>query len=436
MNNLYGGAMQQLLPTGNFQWDKDVNKYTDHFIKNMKDDSNRGATFMVDGRYPKELHDQHNDYPFCPEKMTVTEEMFSPHNLHLTKLAGDKPKDSVKLVPNLHDKTNYVIHYRALKQCLNHGMELTKVHKVITYNQAPWLKAYIDFNTKNRTIAKQNKNAFLADFYKLMNNSVFGKTMENVRKQVKINLMLDYPDVKHVPGTMTTEKKLLRRIANHNFESVKIFNENMCAVKETKSKVVMNKPIYCGQAILDIAKTFMYDFHYNVMMAKYGPDKCKLLFTDTDSLCYHVETDDIYKDMAGMSDKFDFSSYPVDHPLYNKDNCAVILKMKDETHGVPISEFVGLKPKMYAYRTELYEDKKAKGVKKCVVKNNICFNDYKTVLTTGISQMEEQNTIRSIKHQLYTINQNKIALSAVDTKRWIKEDGVSSYAHGHCQIPI
>ena len=210
----------------------------------------------------------------------------------------------------------------------------------------------------------------------------------------------------------------------------------MCAVKETKSKVVMNKPIYCGQAILDIAKTFMYDFHYNVMMAKYGPDKCKLLFTDTDSLCYHVETDDIYKDMAVMSDKFDFSAYPEDHPLYNKDNCAVILKMKDETNGVPISEFVGLKPKMYAYRTELYEDKKAKGVKKCVVKNNICFNDYKNVLTTGISQMEEQNTIRSIKHQLYTIKQNKIALSAVDTKRWIKEDGVSSYAHGHCQIPI
>ena len=360
----------------------------------------------------------------------------------------------MKLVPNLQNKTNYVIHYRALKQCVQLGMKITKVHKVLTYDQKPWMKSYIDFNTKNRIIARKNKNAFLADFYKLMNNSVFGKTMENVRKHVKIDLMIDYPDVQHLPGTMSTERKLLRKLADINLDRVTIFNENMCALTRTKSQVIMNKPIYVGQSILDISKTFMYDFHYNVMLKKYGRNKCRLLMTDTDSLCYHIITDDIYLDMQGMKQLFDFSAYPETHPLYCKDNCAVIGKMKDESNGVPISEFVGLKPKMYAYKTDklclgieykddkihidmfLKEDKKAKGVVKYVVNKGLCFDTYTTVLDSGIIIRREQNIIRSIKHQLYTINQNKIALSAVDTKRWINDDGVSSYAHGHYAITM
>ena len=183
MNNLYGGAMLRPLPVGNFKWDNDVSKYTTEYILKMDVNGTSGATLMVDGDYPEELHDKHNDYPLCPEKMTVTKEMFSPHNLYLTELAGEKPKDNMKLVPNLKNKTNYVLHYTALQQCLRLGMKLTKVHKVITYDQKPWLKSYIDFNTQNRKLAKENKNAFLTDFYKLMNNSVFGKTMENVRKK-------------------------------------------------------------------------------------------------------------------------------------------------------------------------------------------------------------------------------------------------------------
>jgi hypothetical protein len=313
-------------------------------------------------------------------------------------------------------------------------MKLTKVHKVITYDQAPWLRSYIDFNTKNRAIAKQTGNAFLADFYKLMNNSVFGKTMENVRNRTNLTLMVDHPDVDDVPGRMSTERKLLRRLADPNLDSVTIFNEHMVAVSQTKRVVKMDKPIYCGQSILDISKTFMYDFHYNTMLAKYGHEKCRLLFTDTDSLCYEVQTDDIYSDMGGMKDLFDFSEYPKDHPLYSPDNCAVIGKMKDETKGVAINEFVGLKPKMYATKTDQKEDKKAKGVQKVVVKKDICFEDYKTVLFEHTVLTREQNTIRSSKHNLYTINQNKIALSGVDTKRWIKDDGVSSYAHGHYAI--
>ena len=131
MNNLYGGAMREHLPVGNFKWDANVDTWTEEHLLNMKDDAPRGATLCVDLEYPKNLHDEHNDCPLCPERMSVTEDMFSPHNLHLTELAKDKPKASVKLVPNLQNKTNYVIHYRALKQCVQLGMKITKVHKVI-----------------------------------------------------------------------------------------------------------------------------------------------------------------------------------------------------------------------------------------------------------------------------------------------------------------
>ena len=134
----------------------------------------------------------------------------------------------------------------------------------------------------------------------------------------------------------------------------------------------------------------MYDFHYNAMQEKYTHDTCKLLFTDTDSLCYHVKTDDIYADMEIMKDKFDFSGYPEDHPLYNKDNCAVIGLMKDESNGIPITEFVGLKPKMYGYKTDDKEDIKAKGVKKCVVKNELYFDDFKNVLNLVQEKWDHQ----------------------------------------------
>ena len=149
-----------------------------------------------------------------------------------------------------------------------------------------------------------------------------------------------------------------------------------------------------------------------------------------------------------------FIAYPETHPLYCKDNCAAIFKMKVESNGVPISEFVALKPKMYDYKTDklclgidykddkihidmfLKEDKKAKGVVKYVVNKGLCFDTYTIVLDSGIIIRREQNIIRSIKHQLYTIKQNKIALSAVDTQRWINDDGVSSYAHGHYAITM
>ena len=144
---------------------------------------------------------------------------------------------------------------------------------------SPWLKQYIDFNTLKRTNAE---NGFEEDFFKLMNNSVFGKTMENLRKRVDVRLVTD-------------EKKLVRLTSKPTFVSSKIFNENLVAIHKIKETLTLNRPAYVGMCILDISKTLIYDFHYNYIKGTYG-NRAKLLFTDTDSLTYEIRTEDAYKD--------------------------------------------------------------------------------------------------------------------------------------------
>jgi hypothetical protein len=292
----------------------------------------------------------------------------------------------------------------------------------------------------------------------LANNSVFGKTMENVRNRASLKLVTSFTwEEEKKDGCMSAKRKLLRRLANPMVENVTIFDENMICIHSHKN-VTLNKPICAGMAILDISKTLMYDFHYNSMMKQYGPEKCRLLFTDTDSLCYHIKTDDVYQDMTHNKEVYDFSEYPIDHILYDKKNSAVIGKFKDETAGKPIIEFVGLKPKMYGIRTIFKKDEiggvhikikdderiefkilnpesiKAKGVSKTVTKNEIHMSDFNDVREKDFILKKSIHAIRSYKHQIYSISQNKIALSAIDTKRYIKDDGISSFAYGHYKI--
>ena len=271
-NNLYGWAMSQYLPTGGFKWltEKQINKIN---LTDYKDDSKKGLILEVDLEYPKELHYLHNDYPLSPEKVKVTENMLSGY----CKRISEKINISIglvhKLIPTLCNNEKYVLHYRNLQLYLDLGLRLKKVHRVLEFNQSPWLKQYIDFNTQKRT---QAKNAFEKDFFKLMNNSVFGKTMENIRKRVDVRLVTD-------------EKKLLKMTSKPTYVSSKIFNENLVAVHKIKETLTLNRPAYVGMCILDLSKTLMYDFHYNYIKKKYG-DKAKLLFTDTDSLTYEIET--------------------------------------------------------------------------------------------------------------------------------------------------
>ena len=196
---------------------------------NSYENSNKGYFLEVDVEYPKDLFNLHKDIPYLPEK---------------NKLVKIK-----KLVCGIEDKKN-VVHIRALKQALNHGLKLKRVHKVIQFNQKVWLKPYIDMNTKLRKVAK---NEFEKDFFKLMNNAVFGKTMENVRKHRDIKLV-------------TTDKRRNQLASEPNYHTTKYFSENLMAIEMKKTKVKMNKPIYLGMSILDISKTLMYEFWYDYII--------------------------------------------------------------------------------------------------------------------------------------------------------------------------
>ena len=262
-----------------------------------------------------------------------------------------------------------------------------------------------------------------------MNNSVFGKTMENIENRVDVRLV-------------TKEKEVMKLSKKPNFESRTIFDENLIAIHMKRTKLVYNKPIYLGMCILDLSKTLKFEFHYDYIKNKYS-DRAKLLMTDTDSLIYEIKTDYFYNDIAeDVESKFDTSEFNKDHPAINDFgfkvgvNKKVIGMFKDETGGKLIEEFVGLRSKLYSYKLHDKEHKRCKGVKKNVVAKSITHEDYKNCLRTKNEQLRKMNVIRSHLHDIYTEQINKVALSADDDKRIILEDGVSTLSYGHYKCPM
>ena len=197
----------------------------------------------------------------------------------------------------------------------------------------------------------------------------------------------------------------MKLVVSPFFQSHRIMNENLIAVKGAKKVLTLNKPCYIGMCILDLSKTLMYDFHYNTIKKEYG-DKAKLLFTDTDSLMYEIKTDDVYRDFKRIGEEkdcWDNSDYPKDSPYYSAHNKKVIGKFKDEAEGVPITEFVGLRSKMYAYVKENGKGgMTAKGVKKYVIKNKLTHDNFKNVIAKKDRMRHKMNTIRSTKHIIGT----------------------------------
>ena len=401
-NNLYGWAMAQKLPIHSFKWMTEKELKNLFKVQVVQFWERTPCILEVDLEYPEELHDLHNDYPLCPERVECD-------------------KGVKKLIPNLRHKNNYVVHYKTLMQYLNLGIELKKIHRGIRFTESDFLKPYIDTNVKLRT---QAKNDFEKDFFKLMNNSVFGKTMENIRNRVNIKLV-------------DTGEQFKKLTAKPNYESRKIFNENLVSVHMKKTSLTMNKPVYLGMSILDISKTLMFDFHYKYIKLKYG-NKAKLLFTDTDSFLYEIQTEDFYKDISrDVKDRFDTSNYLKNHPsvIVTGINKKVLGMFKDEAAGKNIKEFVGLRAKLYSFKMEEGEEnKKCKGIKKGVVEKSITHEDYKTCLQTGKEQLRRQNIIRSYEHVVYTEEINKIALSAADDKRYLLKDSYDTLAWGHHRI--
>ena len=336
-NNLCGWAMSQPLPVGNFRWmskaqlEQPIDKLPPCFVE-------------VDLSYPPELHDKFADYVPAPDNII-------PEGSKVSKLA-----------PNLLRKDHYVCHVKNLQLYAKLGVVVEKVHRWVSLKECTFLAPYIRRNTDLRI---QTKNKFEKDFFKLLNNSVVGKSCKNLLNRVDVRLVSE-------------KKKALRLVAKPTYKHHTIYDENLLGVHMRVSKVKLNKPSYFGVAVLDLSKTLMYEFHYNYIKPKYG-DNARLLFMDTDSLCYHIKIEDLYKYIADDVPKwFDTSDYPEDHPsrILTGVNKKVIVTFKDKACGELIIGFSGVRAKCYALKFQDKEKKKCKVVKSGVVKKVITYEDY------------------------------------------------------------
>ena len=390
-----GHAMSQYLPTGGFRLlnDEEIESL---ILEHLDDEAEDGYIYEVDLYYPIELHDMHDDYPLAPESLEIDKSIYSPTQSSVFP----KSLPQKKLTPNLNDKTEYVLHYRNLKLYVQLGLVITKVHRVLKFKQSPWLKQYIDFNTRQRSLAD---SGFLKDFFKLMNNGVFGKTQENLRKRVQVDIV-------------TNATILRKRVAKPSFCRGMSITDDITVVQCKVQTLTLNRPIYVGFTVLELSKLHMYDFHYNHMKSKYPyANQLKLLFTDTDTLVYAVQTENIYEDMA-VDDRYDFSEYPTTHPLYNTSNKKALGYFKDELNSIPMEEFVGLRPKCYAFRqtgkvaknvvhhTNPSEKKTVKGVKRKVKDDHLHFQHYLDALKNFQSFVCKQKLITSTKHTVRTVH--------------------------------
>ena len=411
--------MNKKLPLNGFKWaDKSI--FATDFIKNYDDDGDKGYLLQVDVEHPKELHSAHEDLPFLPEKRfkvdkkfehKVSKEINKAHKKVYKTFNITREPDN-KLIATLQDKNKYVVNMSTLKQALNHGLCLKEVHRVIEYNQANWLKPYID---KNTALRKKAKNEFEKDFFKLMNNSVFGKMIENVRKRIEIKLIV-------------TEERRKKLVSEPNYASCTAFSDHLVAVEMRKTRVLMDKPILAGKAIFDKSKELMYEFSYDYLKPKY-PKKIKLCYMDTDSFILDIKTDNFFEDnKEDLKKWFDTFNYHKDMILpeeYAKNanvNKKVIGKMKNELGNGYMSEFIALSPKLYASQQvnvdkTLSEDKKARGTSRVVTKKSLSFDHYKKCLFNNETVKCIQHRIKSTPYSVDTAQINRIALKNNDNKR-------------------
>ncbi|KAL4123344.1 hypothetical protein QTP88_015541 [Uroleucon formosanum] len=397
--NLYGKSMLSALPLKNFEWFNDLSID----ITQIENDAEYGYILEVDVIYPNRLHQYHSDFPFLPENKC-------PPNSKVKKL-----------LTTLESKFNYVVHYRNLKQAIANGLKVKKVHRILRFSQSKWMAPYIELCTNMRVKAR---NEFERQFWKLLVNSVFGKCMENVRKRMLMTLVF-------------SKKKAHRLMCKTIFKDRTIYSKNLMTIHMNKEKIKFDKPIYVGFAILDISKTIMYHFHYDIMKNMYG-NNIDIVYSDTDSLVYEIRTLNFFDDIKHkLFSYFDTSNYPKNHYCYSDLRKNQPGKFKDEIKSEILLEFIALRPKLYAYKINNKEVKKAKGVKNYVIDKHMKFDEYLEILNAYTNNLSDKkicktmNFIQSKNHFVYSKSVKKIALTANDDKRIIMHDGIYTIAYGH-----
>lgn len=448
-NSLYPWAMKQPLPVGGFRWVEDLGRfatpdgsrcpvrsahqYCEGVLAHLSQHPGTGMFLEVDLHYPPALHDSHSDLPLAPEHLVITEADLSDYNRAcLAALSGKDRYRERKLVPNLRDKERYTVHHEALRLYMRLGLVVTRVHRIIEFKQAPWMRPYIEYCESKRSAAGTEYDA---TYWKNAMNVVYGKLMENVRKRVRVKVLTT-----PAAGDRRAAMQLDRVLSDTaNMKEVTIHHKDLVTVIcNGKSRAMLNTPIAVGVAVLDLAKVHMYEHWYDVYKARYGA-AARLLCTDTDSLTVEVSTHDLDADFQrpGFRERLDFSNYPRDHPLHDASGARVPGLFKDETKGTPIYEFVGLCAKMYALRMQPTGEEEG-GSGCCVVtkskgisKRSVHWGMYVDALRDRQAQCITQTHLRSSKHVVQTRECRMRGPSPLDTKRFVLHDGLDSVALGH-----
>ena len=299
----------------------------------------------MDLEYPPAIHDVHNALPPAPEKLKILIIWRSDYANFFGFIVGSAAE---KLVEVLLDKHHYICHYENLNFYVHHRLKVTKLHRMVKFQQSKWLGAYISKNTKMR---KQASNAFEKKLYKLMSNACFGKIMENLRRRGSLRFV-------------ATEAQAETFSQRATFKNFKIISNNLVSVSLRASSVLWNKPTPVGATILNLSKLSLYKFHYEEMLPRHDTDRLKVLNKDTDSLRYRIKTADLFDDMSTFKHLLDLSDYPEDHFLHDKTNKKVPLTMTDELNGKVLKEVVCLRSKLYSIDYLGGKKRSAKGVQK------------------------------------------------------------------------
>ena len=397
-NTLYGHSMSEPLPCDEIKFDNNVNLED---ILNTPDDSDIGYFIEVDLKYSNNINEKTKNFPFAPVNKKIIPDKFSDY---MKEIKPDTYIQTSKLICDWSDKKNYLVHYRILKFYVRHGMIVEKVHNIISFKQSKWLKKYISFNTQKRN---QAVNDFEKDFYKLLNNAFYGKTMENVRNRLKIKFI-----------KKDDHREIIKQQSKLTFNGIHKSYENCDSYTFKQNEVLMDKPIYLGFSVLELSKLLMYETYYDKLQPYFGRENIQLHYMDTDSFVLSVNTKDIIMDLKNLEDIFDFSNLDKNHELFSKRNKKVIGKFEIETpKNIWIDEFVCLRSKMYAFKCGDDSKNKLKGVSKSQSKN-IKFEEYKKCLDGEEYQRECNNyIIRSINHEMVLQEVKKSTLSIFDDKR-------------------
>ena len=413
-NNFYGWAMSQYLPTGDFkkmnlccgeamQYDSALMNEIKEDILNTPAGNVFGYFIECDLEYPAEIEEKTEDFPLCPYQTKADPECFSEY-MNSVKQPNYKPTE--KLMCDLTNKYNYMMHYRMFKFYTNLGMKVTKIHTIYRFKQSLWLEKYINHNTQKRTKAKTN---FEKDLYKLMNNAFFGKTIENVRERVNIQIL-----------PHTNIDQIIKRQSKLSFKGIVNHYSEFSVYKFDKEKTVFDKPIYLGFSVLELSKLLMYEFYYHKLKPYYNCS-VKLHYMDTDTFILSIKTGDLINDLEYFKDDFDFRELDENHELYNSINKQVIGKMKIETSPIiELHNFVALRSKSYSFSyvaaqkatQKTVQKSKQKGIQHTPIYSQFINSLFNSETTTATNY-----SIRSNAHNLTVQKQDKLALNSFDDKR-------------------